>query len=130
VAELAGRRKPIGGLAREGLPHDRVELRWTAPVVRRWRGGLAAPGLQQRLIFVLVFEQRAEGPELLGGYARGPKGPSRVELLAAGDRLWGHVRELALHTAGMRTQRRRLRLRDAEVDDLELAGHRDQQVRG
>ena len=121
VAQLAGAREALVGIARERLEHDRVELGRARLVERRRRHDVALLDLEQRLVLVLAREQRARGEQLVQDDADGPQVAARVEVAAARDRLGRHVRELALHAAGLRAQLRRLRLRDAEVDDLEVA---------
>ena len=128
VAQLGGAAEPLVGIACERAEHDRVELRRARLVERRRRHDVAALDLEQGLVLVLAREQRPRRQQLVRDHADGEQVGARVELLAR-DRLGRHVRELSLHAAGLRAKLRRLRLRDTEVDDLDVARARDEHVR-
>jgi hypothetical protein len=127
VAQLGGAGEPVVGFARQRAQDDRVELGRAALVERRRRHDVAALDLHQRLVLVLGREQRASGQQLVRDHARREQVAARVELLAR-ERLGRHVGELALDPPGLGAELRRLRLGDAEVDDLDLAGEGHQHV--
>ncbi|HSN28879.1 MAG TPA: hypothetical protein VLT45_21475 [Kofleriaceae bacterium] len=103
-AHLARRVEAIVGVARECLERDRVELGRAALVEGRGRHDLALLHLEQRLVLVLAREQRPRRQQLVQDHAARPEVAAAVEILATGDRLRRHVRELALHASGLRAQ--------------------------
>jgi hypothetical protein len=128
VAQLGRRAVALVGVAGQGAQHDRVELGRHRLVERRRRDQLRLLHVQERLVLVLRREQRSRGQELMGDDADREQIGAGVELLA-GDRLRRHVGQLALDPAGLGAELLRLRLGDAEVDDLQVARAGDHQVR-
>ena len=125
--ELAGGLEPLLGRFRERLEHDVFELFGDVRVVERRRRHLDFADLLQRVEVALAEEQALEREQLV------QHDPEREDVAAvvdveAADLLRAHVAELALQDPDLRLRCLAGRLRDAEVDDLDLAFVRQQHV--
>ena len=112
---------------RQRLEDDALELVGDLPVVRRRRQDLDVADLLQRREVALADEQALAGQELVEHDA------AREDVAAPIDRqpahlLRRHVAELALEDAGLGLGALARRLRDTEVDELDLTLERDEDV--
>ena len=117
----------ILGILRERLQHDALELVGNAAVVRRRRQDLDVANFLERRKVALADEQPLAGEQLVEHDAAREHVAAPIDRNAA-DLLGRHVAELALEDAGLRLVALVRGLRDAEVDDLDLALERHEDV--
>ncbi len=115
-------------IALERGEHDRIQRGRTRRVVARRRHDLGLADAAHRLEVRLRREQRRRGDQLPRDHARREHVGRRADGEAE-RRLRRHVAELAFDLTALGVQRAALRLRDAEVDHLQVPGVREDQVR-
>ena len=126
--ELRRACEPVIAVALERGEDQPVEVGWARRVVRRRRGDLCLADLAHRLEVSARGEQGRRGHQLPRDDAHREHVGDRAELHAE-RRLGRHVAELAFDLPALGVELATVRLRDAEVDHLHVAGMRDDDVR-